>query len=156
MQPSRLPAAFALASAVNTAIASQRLANQRVSRPEYRTPEDVVAGLGAVQAQEYALAKWALGLRMVEGTTDAQIERALNEGRILRTHVMRPTWHFVTSSDIHWMLELTAPRVHQAVAYGHRQFGLDMVIRRRAARVFERALRDGACLTRAELGSQLA
>jgi hypothetical protein len=140
---------------VNTAIARQRLANQCVSRREYRTPEDVVAWLGAVQAQEYALAKWALGLRMVDGTTDAQIERALNEGRILRTHVMRPTWHFVRSTDIHWMLKLTAPRVHQALAYANRQFGLDIAVCRRAVKVFERALRDDGCLTRAELGSRL-
>jgi hypothetical protein len=53
---------------------------------------------------------------MSQGTTDAEIERAVDEGRILRTHVMRPTWHFVTPTDIRWMLELTAPRVHRVVA----------------------------------------
>jgi hypothetical protein len=93
---------------VNTTIAGQRLDNQRITRAERRQPGDVVAWLGAVQAQEYPAAKWALALRMREGPTDLEIERALDEGRILRTHVMRPTWHFVTPADIRWMLELTA------------------------------------------------
>jgi hypothetical protein len=141
---------------VNTAIAEQRLGNQCVSRPGCRQPEDVVTQLGAVQAQEYAAAKWALGLRMVAGTTDAAIERAFNDGRILRTHVMRPTWHFVTPADIHWMLELTAGRVHQAMAYANRYYELDLAVRIRATKIFERALSNGQHLMRAELGSHLA
>jgi hypothetical protein len=79
----------------------------------------------------------------------------LDEGRILRTHVMRPTWHFVTPADIRWMLELTAPRVHRAMAYYRRQLGLDTAILIRASASFERALRDGEHLTRSELGVQL-
>lgn len=141
---------------MNNAIAEQRLGNQCVSRAGCRRPEDVVTRLGAVQAQEYAAAKWALGLRMVESTTDAAIERAFSEGRILRTHVMRPTWHFVTPADIHWMLELTAGRVHQALAYANRYYELDLAVRIRAAKIFERALRNGRHLIRAELGSHLA
>ena len=74
------------------------------ARP-HRTPEEVVAWQGAVQAQGIAAARWGLALRMTKRTTDEEIERAVNEGRILRTHVMRPTWHFVTPADIRWMLE---------------------------------------------------
>jgi hypothetical protein len=140
---------------VNTAIAKRRLHNQCITRAKCREPVDVVAWLGAVQAQEYAAARWALALRMPEGTTDAEIGRALDEGRILRTHVMRPTWHFVTPADIRWMLELTAPRVHRATAYYRRQLGLDTAILTRATASFERALRDGKHLTRSELGVQL-
>jgi hypothetical protein len=109
-----------------------------------------------VQAQEYAAAKWALGLRMPNGATDAKIERAFNDGRILRTHVLRPTWHFVAAADIHWMLELTAARVHRALAYAHRYYELDVTIRTRAVALFEQALSGGQHLTRAELGACLA
>ena len=109
-----------------------------------------------MQAQAYPAAKWAIALRMSDRATDAQIERAFNEGRILRTHVMRPTWHFVSATDLHWMLELTAARVHRALAYGYRQFELDVATRMRAASVFETALGDRQCLTRAELGAHLA
>ena len=110
---------------VKTAIPEQRLHNQRITRGVHRQPADVVAWLGAVQAQEYSAARWGLALRMPPGTTDPEIERALDEGRILRTHVMRPTWHFVTPADVRWMLELTAPRVHRVMAHYTRNEGLD-------------------------------
>jgi hypothetical protein len=137
---------------VSTAIADQRLQKQAITRTSFRRPADVVAWLGAVQAQNYPAAKWALGLRMRAGATDAAIARAFDEGRILRTHVMRPTWHFVTPSDIGWMLELTAPRVHQALAHAYRYFGLDAATRTRATTIFEAALGEGQCLPRPELG----
>src|SRR5437763_10667419 len=75
-------------------ILRQRFSNQHLARPEFDQPVDVVARLGAVQAQDYAAAKWALGLRL-KGATDASLDQAFNAGAILRTHVMRPTWHFV-------------------------------------------------------------
>jgi hypothetical protein len=140
---------------MNTAIGEQRLHNQCITRADCRVPADVISWLGAVQAQEYPAARWALALRLPEGTTDAAIERAFDEGRILRTHVMRPTWHFVTPADIRWMLELTAPRVHRAMASYRRQHGLDQALLARATTAFERALRDGQYLTRSELGVQL-
>jgi hypothetical protein len=141
---------------MNNRIAALRLDNQRITNPGPRRPADVVAWLGAVQAQEYRAAKWAVALRMTDGATDARIERAFDEGHILRTHVMRPTWHFVAAPDIRWMLELTAPRVHQALAYLNRSYELDRALRTRATKVFERALDGGECQTRAELGAHLA
>jgi hypothetical protein len=141
---------------MNAKIAAQRLHNQGTIARSRRKPMDVVAWLGAVQAQEYQPAKWALALRMPEGTTDAEIEQAFENGQILRTHVMRPTWHFVTPSDIRWMLELTAPRVHRMVAYYKRDQNLDAAMLSRGIAVFERALRDGRYLTRAELANELA
>ncbi|HKT81240.1 MAG TPA: winged helix DNA-binding domain-containing protein [Vicinamibacterales bacterium] len=140
---------------VNNAIARLRLRNQYLTQPAPIDPGRTVAWFGAVQAQDYGAAKWALGVRM-PGSTDAAVERAFNDGEILRTHVMRPTWHFVAPSDIHWMLELTAPRVHRALAYGNRQLELDPKTRVRAAKVFERSLAGVPCLTRAELGARLA
>src|SRR5262245_22946916 len=87
-------------------IAEARLVNQGLNWPRHRRATDVVEWFGAVQAQEYEPAKWGLGLRTHDGV-DREIEGAFADGRILRTHVMRPTWHFVTAADIGWLLALT-------------------------------------------------
>jgi winged helix DNA-binding protein len=131
-------------------ITRTRLRNQRLSGGRFAKPEEVVSWLGAVQAQEYGHAKWALGLRM-QRPADAQIETAFTEGRILRTHVMRPTWHFVAPADIRWMLALTAPRVSAAIAVYNRRLELDATVFRRSQRAIVRALRGGGQLTRQEL-----
>ena len=115
----------------------------------------MVAWLGAVQAQEYGPSKWALGLRMPRAT-NAALDRAVNQGSILRTHVLRPTWHFVTPADIRWMLELTAPQVHLRMSSYDRRLGLDAGVMTRATGIIERALGDGGHLTRVELGAHLA
>ena len=117
-----------------------RLGNQRLSGGRFTNPEDVVSWLGAVQAQEYGDTKWALGLRMRRAGDD-QIELAFSQGRILRTHVMRPTWHFVAPSDIRWMLALTAPRVSARMAPYNRRLMLDAATFRRSERAMVRALR---------------
>jgi hypothetical protein len=140
---------------VNEAIAGQRLHNQSVSRPGPRDPAGIVGWLGAMQAQEYAAARWAVGLRLAEAS-DAEIEDAFDAGRILRTHVLRPTWQFVTPADIRWMLDLTAPHIQRAMAYQRRQLELDVRVCTRAIDVMERALGEGEYLTRGELGARLA
>ena len=136
-------------------IPDQRLRNQRLTRPGPRRPEDVVAWLGAVQAQEYGPAKWGVALRSPPGTTDAAVERAIDKGRILRTHLLRPTWHFVAATDIRWMLELTAPHVQRTMASYDRLLGLDASVMTRATGVIERALGEHRYLTRRELGTHL-
>src|SRR6266498_4691790 len=103
-------------------ILRQRLHNQLLSQTKFSQPSQVVAWLGAVQAQDYAGAKWAVAQR-TNGLTDTAIEQAFARGEILRTHVMRPTWHFVSPTDIRWMLDLTAPRVRAAMAHTNRQLG---------------------------------
>ena len=141
---------------MNSAIAKQRLLSHRITRTGLRRPEDVVGWLGAVQAQEYEPAKWALGLRLRDNAVDADVERAFDDGRILRTHVMRPTWHFVTPADIRWLLELTGPRVQQRMTPYNRHLELDARTFARALKAFERALRDHQHLTRIELSERLA
>ena len=136
-------------------VAARRLSNQLISRTGLRRAEDVVAWLGAVQAQEYGPAKWALGLRMTDGASDAAIERAFADGRILRTHVMRPTWHFVTPSDIRWLLELTGARVKQRIARYDLQLGLDARTITRGIGIIERTLAGGRYQTRTELAGAL-
>ena len=131
-----------------------RLHNQRLSAGHCAKPEDVVHWLGAVQAQEYPGARWALALRM-QRQSDADIERAFADGRILRTHVMRPTWHFVTPADIRWMLALTAPRVRAAVASYDRKLGIDAAVVLRSNKAIAAALKGGVELTRQELKTVL-
>jgi hypothetical protein len=131
-------------------IAGLRLLNQRIALPSFKEPGEVVDWLGAVQAQDYFGAKWALGLRMRDAT-DRKIDKAFNEGSILRTHVLRPTWHFVRPADIRWMLALTAPRVHAVNAYMYRQQGLDDSTFERSNATLAKALEGGGQLTRDEL-----
>ncbi len=135
-------------------ILRQRLHNQLLSQTKCTQPAQIVEWFGAVQAQDYAGAKWALGQRL-ENATDAAIEKAFNAGTILRTHVMRPTWHFVTPADIRWMLQFTAPRVLAFIAFMDRQFGLDKAAFRRSNTVLTKALQGGKQLMRIELGAIL-
>lgn len=136
-------------------IALQRLYNQHLEGTKFQKPDEVVNWLGAVQAQEYGLSKWALGLRM-ENATDDVIEQAVTEGTILRTHMMRPTWHFVTSTDIRWILELTAPRVHTVNGHMYRRLELDDALLRRSSDIIASALEGCNYLTRLELAAILA
>jgi hypothetical protein len=136
-------------------IATRRLFTQRLAGPPFASAADAVHGLGAIQSQDYSGAKWALGQR-VQGLRDKDMDRLYDEGAILRTHVLRPTWHFVLPRDIRWLLELSAPRVKAAMAYYSRQHGLDAALLRRAYRALERALRDSTYRSRAELSAILS
>lgn len=133
---------------------SQRLDNQKLSAPEFRQAVDLVRWLGAVQAQDFNAAKWALGLRMHQAT-DAEIEDAYNEGNILRTHLMRPTWHFVAPEDIRWLLQLTAPRVDLRCTPNYRKLELDGPVFKRSNKILTDTLKGGKHLTRSELKTVL-
>ncbi len=133
-------------------IVRYRLHNQLLSQTDITEPAEVVKRLGAVQAQDYAGGKWALGLRM-RSATDTVLDQAFNEGKFLRTHILRPTWHFVTPQDIRWMLSLSAPRVHAVNGFMYRQQGLDREIIQKSYRVLENILEGNQHLTRTELGS---
>jgi winged helix DNA-binding protein len=135
-------------------IVSERLHNQRLASGGCKQAVDVVRWLGAVQAQDFPAAKWALGLRM-QTATDAAIEKAYNDGQILRTHLMRPTWHFVAPDDIRWLLALTAPRVNARAGPNYRKYELDAAVFKKTNKVLTKALRDGKHLTRAELRAAL-
>lgn len=132
-----------------------RLSNQLLTRSAATSAREVVAHLVAIQAQEYAMSKWAIGLRL-PGSHDADIEQAFNEGQILRTHLMRPTWHFVAPEDIRWLLQLTAPRVHKINAFYYRQQELDKPVFTKANAVFEKVLSGNQYLTRDQLKEELA
>jgi hypothetical protein len=135
-------------------LAHRRLRNLRLEGPPLASPAEVAGWLGAVQSQDYGPAKWSVAAR-TSGVGDAGLDQAFADGTILRTHVLRPTWHFVLPADIRWLLELTAPRVHALNAYSYRQLGLDDAVRERAAALLAAALRGGNQLTRRELGEVL-
>jgi Winged helix DNA-binding domain len=127
-----------------------RLGNQQIVGSKFTDPAKLVAAFGAVQAQDYAAAKWALGIRL-KNITDASLEKAFNDGSILRTHVMRPTWHFVAPQDIRWLLKLTAPRVLALLNGSSRKLGLDEAAYKRSSKLIAKALKGGNYLTRSEI-----
>jgi len=138
----------------NLRIAYQRLHNQLITQQKFENACDVVKWMCAVQSQDYAAAKWALGLR-TQNSTDEIVEQAFTEGSILRTHVMRPTWHFVSPADIRWLLALTSPRVNAGNASWYRRLELDDTLFMRSNAVLTKTLQGGKQLTRAELMSVL-
>jgi hypothetical protein len=135
-------------------IARRRMANSRLTGGGFETPEEAVGWHLAMQAQEYGPAKWSIGQRST-GLVDADLDEAVAAGSIVRTHVLRPTWHFVARDDIRWLLALSGPRVHQGNAGRYRDLGLDERTRARAEKVIGSALEDGNRLTRNEIGAVL-
>jgi hypothetical protein len=131
-------------------IIKERLLNQQIGNPGMEKPEEVVSWMGAIQAQEYAMAKWAIGLRLKE-VHDSDVELAFNEGRILRTHLLRPTWHFVSPADIRWITQLTAPGIHALSAYMIRQLELDERTLKKSNKIIAKSLEGGQHLIRTEL-----
>lgn len=136
-------------------ISGARLVNQHLAGATLRTAGEIVSALGAVQAQDYASAKWGIAQRTV-GATDADVEKEISEAKILRTHILRPTWHFVAAADLRWMLELSAPRVRAAVGSYDRKLGIDADVRRKTRTILSQALRGNNHLTRLELAQELA
>ncbi len=133
-----------------TDIAGIRLFNQQIAATKFTRAEEIVSWFGAMQAQDYGMAKWAVGLRL-PGATAETIEAAVASGKILRTHILRPTWHFVAAEDIRWMLALTARRIRSAGAAMFRYLELDEKILKKSNRIIAKALEGGNHLTRPEL-----
>lgn len=129
---------------------SYRLYNQQLSVSSFQTPAGLVSWMGAIQAQDYAMAKWAIGLR-IENITDDLVEQAISEGTIIRTDILRPTWHLIAPADIRWMLQLTAPGIYKRMAYYDRQLGIEKRELLKSTKLFEKMLRGKQQLTRPEL-----
>ena len=136
----------------------RRLHHQRLTAPNLPNPAGVVEHLLAVQSQDYLGAKWALAQRTPPdaGFTDAQLDDLFARGDFLRTHVLRPTWHFVLPADLVWLQALTGPRVQAGNASMARKLELDAATLRRGVTAMTKALRDGNFLTRDELAEVLA
>jgi hypothetical protein len=123
----------------------------------FETPREVVRWLAALQAQEFPLAKWSVAQRTrgARRASKADVDKAFADGVILRTHLLRPTWHFVLGEDIRWLLKVTAPRVNALNAYYYRQLELDKKVFTKSNAAIAKALRGGAHLTRRELAAAL-
>ncbi len=137
-----------------TNIANIRLISQQIAGTKFKSVKDVVGWMGAIQAQDYKMAKWAIGIRSPK-STEKTIEAAIDSGEIIRTHLLRPTWHFVSADDIYWMLELTATRIKASMKGRNKQMELTEKIFKKSNATLEKALRDGNHLTRTELMAEL-
>ena len=135
-------------------IARRRIRNSRLTGDRFETPDEAVRWHLAMQAQEYGPATWSIGQRS-KGIGHADIDRALTEGTIVRTHVLRPTWHFIARDDVRWLLALSGSRVLQGNAGRYRQLGLDARTLARAEEVIASALEGDNRLTRDELAAIL-
>ncbi|MDQ1057686.1 hypothetical protein QFZ23_001587 [Arthrobacter globiformis] len=131
-----------------------RLAGQQLREPRAATAEDALKNLLAVQAQEFPYARWSVAQRTTGATAD-DVEQAVANGRILRTHILRPTWHFVHRDDLPWLRALSAPRLHQANGGTYRRTGIDDAAASRSAGVLAEAVSGGAHLTREQLAVRL-
>ena len=134
-------------------VLQQRLRVQHLTAPGVSTAVDVVRRLTCVQSQEYAHGFWSLGMR-APGLGYADVQREFDAGAFVRTHVLRPTWHFIAAEDLRWILQATSPRVQQINRSRYRQLGLDQSVLDRSADVLCGALR-GTDLTRPQLGDAL-
>ncbi len=135
-------------------IRNLRLGNQLLTNNTFTKTQEIVSHFGAMQAQDYAMAKWAIGSRL--GTDEKTIDNAINNAEIIRTHILRPTWHFVAAEDIHWMLELTAPQIKTLVINGCRKLGIDDPTLHRCHTIIEKLLVGNNHLTREEIMNELA
>ena len=127
-----------------------RLSNQQITRHQCQTIEELVKWMLVMQSQEFAMAKWAIGLRM-KGISEKDVDLAFNEGRILRTHVLRPTWHFVSPADIGWMIRLTAPKIRKTMGYYCEKMGIDKKIVNKAVQLLTKHLQGHQFMTREQL-----
>lgn len=135
-------------------IPTLRLFNQKISNNHFETPQALITYLGAVQAQDYSMSKWAFGVRL-PNSTDASIEAALDAGELVRTHVLRPTWHIVSGQDVRWMLALTSKYIKASAAIRDRDLGIDSALYTRTNDLIAKALEGGKHLTREEIMQEL-
>ena len=131
-------------------IGQNRSANQLLSGDHCDSVAETVRWMGAIQAQDYAQALWAIGARM-PGTTKAEIEKAIAEKQIVRTWPMRHTIHFVAREDLRWMLDVSATRMLKQKKGRLLQLGLDEGQLEKCKEIFRRELRAQGPLTRPEM-----
>jgi hypothetical protein len=132
-------------------VAHRRMRAQHLVGAPLPDPVAVVGHLGAVQAQEFPYAMWGVTQRTA-GFDVAAVRKLVDDGALVRTHALRPTWHFLAPEDLGWIQALTGPRVHAFNAYYYRRFGIDADSAALTNSLIAEALRGGNHLTRTELG----
>ncbi|MBB4800972.1 hypothetical protein HNP37_001011 [Flavobacterium nitrogenifigens] len=138
---------------IHSEISNHRMVAQKLFEKDSCSPQEVVKHFGAMQAQDYAMAKWAIGSRC--NSTEKEIEEAINSGKIIRTHILRPTWHFVSPDDIYWMLELSAPQLRKLAISGAKKFNVNENKLRQMNKSIEKLLTGNNHLTRPEIMQEL-
>jgi hypothetical protein len=134
-------------------ISNARLISQKIAVPEFNTAKEIVSWMGAIQAQDYSMAKWAIGARLSD-SSDKNIERAIDKGEIIRIHVLRPTWHFISADDVYWMLKLSSAKIKSSFKSRHKELGLSESIITKTRDIIEKTLSNGLSLTRNELTNE--
>jgi hypothetical protein len=134
-------------------ISHHRLVSQKLYKTSPASPQEIVKHLGAMQAQDYSMAKWAIGSRC--DATEAVIEEAINSAEIIRTHILRPTWHFVSADDIYWLLDLSAPQVKRFTISAAKKYGYDAKILDQTNSKIEKLLAGNNHMTRDEIMQEL-
>jgi len=135
-------------------IALIRLASQQLMGTKLTSPKELIAWMVGMQAQDYLMAKWAIGVRQ-PGSTDQDIQAAIDTAGIIRTHLLRPTWHFVAAEDVYWLLDLTGAQIKAAQSSRDRELGLTEAVYTRSNTIIEKALINGTHLSREELLAEL-
>lgn len=82
-----------------------RLLNQHLNSPIFDNPTDVVRHMGAMQAQEYRMMRWAVAMR-TKKPSSSSFKKAFDNGSIVRLHLLRGTWQLIAGEDYWWMLDL--------------------------------------------------
>lgn len=136
-------------------IARWRLGNLGLAPASSDSAASAVSALVAIQAQELLPARWSLAQRCAPVPVETDVEQAHTSGTFVRTHTLRPTWHFVSAADLPMVLAATSARVHQANKSMYRQTEVDEALMKRARRVFESSLGRGSA-TRSEVKRALA
>ncbi|WP_374174366.1 winged helix DNA-binding domain-containing protein [Flavobacterium tructae] len=139
---------------MDSKIAQLRLISQKLHKTTDNTPQEIVQHLGAMQAQDYAMAKWAVGSRC--DASEKAIEEAINSAQIIRTHILRPTWHFVSADDIYWMLDLSGPQVKRIVTSYVKKYGYDAKKLDQTNAAIQKILAGNNHLTREEIMQELS
>ncbi|SHG57464.1 winged helix DNA-binding domain-containing protein [Flavobacterium defluvii] len=134
-------------------ISYHRLVSQKLYKTDKCSPQEIVHHFGAMQAQDYAMAKWAIGSRC--DASEKEIEEDINSGKIIRTHILRPTWHFVSPDDIYWMLDIAGPQVKRMTISGAKKFGYDAKKLEKTNNSIEKLLSGNNHLTRDEIMQEL-
>ena len=134
-------------------IALMRMASQKILETNFHRPQEIVHHLGAMQAQDYSMAKWAIGSRC--DASEKEIEEAINSAKIIRTHILRPTWHFVSAEDIYWMLDISEPQVKPMTISAAKKFGYDTKMLEQIKVSIEKLLAGNNHLTRDEIMQEL-
>lgn len=135
-------------------ITDTRSLSQQLVNPKFDRPKDLVSWMGAIQGQNYTMAKWAIGIRLKSPAIQS-VEKALQQGEILRTHIMRPTWHLIAAEDIRWMLKLSAQRIKSANESLGDGAEITEKLYTRCNHLIEKALEGNKSLTKQEIALEL-